>query len=102
MHQNVGAKDFGWWESSSSVNGSVIGTIDVSGPAAGILESADRILAFNGDPRAEKVGAAISGFLFFLGPYIPFASKGADKSMTSSYAYVHGTEMLWKLQPTFP
>jgi len=59
MHQNVGAKDFGWWESSRSVNGSVVGTVDVPGPAAGILASGDRILAFNGDPRAQKVGATI-------------------------------------------
>jgi hypothetical protein len=61
-----GAKDFGWWESASSMNGSIVGIVDVPGPAAGKVQPGDRIVAFNGDPRAAKVGPTI--FKQFLEP----------------------------------
>lgn len=61
-----GAKDFGWWESVASMSGSTVGIVDVPGPAAGKLQPGDRIVAFNGDPRAAKVGPTV--FKQFLQP----------------------------------
>jgi hypothetical protein len=64
--RNAGGKDPGWSESFRSINGSIVGEVAVPGPAAGILERGDRILAFNGDPRAANVGPAV--FLQFVRP----------------------------------
>jgi len=69
MYRNSGAKDFGWWESYYSTNGSVVGKVDVPGQAAGMLQPGDRIVAFNGDPRVAKVGPEI---------YRQFLRPGSD------------------------
>ena len=66
LHRNGAAKYFGWWESSRSINGSIVGKVAVPGPAAGMLLPGDRILAFNGDRRAARVGPAV--FLQFVRP----------------------------------
>ena len=73
LYRNAGGKDCGWWESSRSINGSIVGKVDVPGPAAGMLQAGDRIVAFDGDLRAAKVGPAI--FLQFVRPGSNFALR---------------------------
>ena len=80
LRRNGGAKYFGWWESSRSINGSIVGKVAVPGPAAGILLPGDRILAFNGDPRAARVGPAV---------FLQFVRPGSDYTLR---VYRHGEE----------
>ena len=66
VYRNTGGRDFGW-ESFYSRDGWTVGRIYPGGPADGKLQSGDRILAFNGDPRAERVGPR-TPFANFFGP----------------------------------
>ena len=83
--RNRGAKASGWWESSHSIMGTIVSKVDVSGPAAGILVKGDRILAFNGDFRAAKVGVDI--FEQFVRPGSDYTLRVDRHGETHDYAF---------------
>lgn len=58
IYWNKGGKSFGWQFSYSSARWNVT-KVDPMGPAAGKLERADTVLAFDADSRAGKVGPEI-------------------------------------------
>ncbi len=64
-YRNTGGRDFGW-ESSYSRAGWTIIQIYRGGPADGKLQAGDRVLAFNGDTRAARIGP--DAFRQFLRP----------------------------------
>jgi hypothetical protein len=68
----------------SPINGSIVGKVDVPGPAAGMLHSGDRIVPFNGDPRARKVGPAV--FKLFLRPGSEYTLRVDRHGQTHDYA----------------
>ena len=71
VYRNIGGRDFGW-ESSYSRGGWNIVKVYEGSPADAILEPGDRVLAFNGDPRAARVGPDL---------YRQFLRPGSDYSM---------------------
>ena len=80
-----GAKASGWWESSHSIMGTIVSKVDVSGPAAGILVKGDRIVAFNGDSRAAKVGVDI--FEQFVRPGTDYTLRVDRRGKTHDYVF---------------
>jgi hypothetical protein len=56
-------RSFGW-EATLRDHRWIVSGVDPLGPAAGKLHNGDRLLAFNEDGRAEKIGPEL--FMYFL------------------------------------
>jgi hypothetical protein len=74
VYKNSGGKDFGW-ESGYSREGWTAVQVYAASPASGKLQPGDRILAFNGDARAAKIGPE---------PFRQFLSIGSNYSIRIS------------------
>src|SRR5262245_34427873 len=61
------------WTETRSAGGWSVATVDPSGPAAGVLQPGDRLVAFDGDPRVARFGAH-----WFLGRFEPGRSYTLD------------------------
>lgn len=79
-------KIFGWDASLHNSDGRwIISGVDPLGPAAGQLHNGDRLLAFNEDLRAEKIGPEL--YMYFLPPgsaYTVRVSRNPSESEVTS------------------
>lgn len=82
--RNIGAKDFGWWQSALPIRASIVGSVNVPGPAAGRLEPGDQIIAFNGDTRVARVGTEV--FRQFLRPGATYTIRIERHGITQEHA----------------
>ncbi len=55
------SKDFGWTTTKKS-DGLYVGKVDSPGPAAGILQAGDRLVAINDDPRVNRLGVSYQNY----------------------------------------
>lgn len=72
------------WTQARAADGWRVATVDPGGPAAGRLQSGDRLVAIDDDPRAARFGA--HWYLAGLGPGRPYSievQRGADTVRTS-------------------
>src|SRR5262245_1798182 len=61
------------WTQTRSASGWSVATVDPTGPAAGVLQPGDRLVAFDGDARLARFGAQ-----WFLGRFEPGRSYTLD------------------------
>jgi GAF domain-containing protein len=82
--RNIGATDFGWWQSAFPIRDSIVGSVNAPGPAAGRLEPGDQITAFDGDTRVARVGT--EAFRQFLRPGATYTIRIERHGITQEHA----------------